>query len=436
MKAVINNRIFLTIRDAKHRKEVEDALTYQLEPEFFGALPKVIRTYKVVSPTILSIPSGRVDLIPDDYTIIDKRVVNPVKWPENTSPITLRESQQFVYDNLDSSAIINAPVSWGKTFTALQIAKKLGQKTLVITHTTALRDQWAESVEKMFGIKPSIIGGGKVDTSGFVTIANVQTLKKHISSIKELYGTTILDEMHHVSASTFSDCINTMQSKYKIGLSGTLERKDQMHCVFNDYFGFKIFKPAAENYMFPSVLLVQSSVELAPNTGEDLVWANLITDLNYNAKYRQEVVDTIKAVMEAGHQFLYVSDRVDMLKFLAEECFPENSVLVTGETKQEDRAYRIQEVLNGEKCGIFGSVNIFSEGISVNPLSCLILGIQTNNIPLLTQLIGRVTRIHPNKQQPLIVDLVLRGGISKKQFKERFNHYVKSGYTWKRAVLN
>ena len=39
---------------------------------------------------------------------------------------------------------------------------------------------------------------------------------------------------------------------------------------------------------------------------------------------------------------------------------------------------------------LFGTQSIFSEGISLNDLSCLVLGTPINNEPLLTQLIGRV----------------------------------------------
>ena len=68
-----------------------------------------------------------------------------------------------VYDELDDSSIINAWVSWGKTFTGLAIAGKLGQKTLVITHTVPLRNQWAKEVEKVYGFSPGIIGSGSFE---------------------------------------------------------------------------------------------------------------------------------------------------------------------------------------------------------------------------------------------------------------------------------
>ena len=62
----------------------------------------------------------------------------------------LRPSQKEVYDALDDNCIVNAWVSWGKTFTGLAMAGKLGLKTLVIVHTVPLRNQWAKEVEKVY----------------------------------------------------------------------------------------------------------------------------------------------------------------------------------------------------------------------------------------------------------------------------------------------
>ena len=81
--------------------------------------------------------------------ILDKRILKPVEFPE--FKLTLRPSQQQVFDEVNDNSIINAWVSWGKTFTGLAIAGKLGQKTLIVTHTLPLRKQWENEIEKVFG---------------------------------------------------------------------------------------------------------------------------------------------------------------------------------------------------------------------------------------------------------------------------------------------
>ena len=375
---------------------------------------------------LVSIPVGRTDLIPQDYEVVDKREVIKADFPE--FKFDLRESQKAVYDELNDNAIINAWVSWGKTFTGLAIAGKLGLKTLVVTHTVPLRNQWAKEVEKVYGFKPSIIGSGSFDTSGPVVIGNTQTLYRNIPEIRHIFGTVILDEMHHVSSPTFSKIIDTNYARYKIGLSGTIERKDGKHVVFRDYFGHNIFKPPKENFMVPSVHILHSEIRFMD--GAKIPWANRVTALGNNEEYRHTVALTAAAYAAKGHKVLVVSDRVHFLKACA-ELAGEDAICVTGEVSHEDREKYMSEIRNGKKKILFGTQAIFSEGISLNNLSCLILGTPINNEPLLTQLIGRVIRKEENKRDPVIVDIHLKGNTARKQASNRMGHYMKQGYAIK-----
>ena len=183
-------------------ENLERELTYSLPPRMPQDPPMIIKTIRPLREGLVSIPVGRLDLIPDEYEIIDKRVQAPTQFPE--FKFELRASQQEVYDAVEDISIINAWVSWGKTFTGLAIAAKLGQKTLVVTHTTNLRNQWEKEVKKCFNLQPGRIGSGDFNTSPQIVVGNIQSLYRRIDEIKHLFGTVILDEMHHVSSPTFT----------------------------------------------------------------------------------------------------------------------------------------------------------------------------------------------------------------------------------------
>ena len=425
MKAVISNRIYLEVTD-EYKDFLSKELTYTIPSYNPTDPPLVIKNMARIKTGLVSIPVGRTDLIPQDYEVVDRREVIKADFPE--FKFDLRESQKAVYDELNDNAIINAWVSWGKTFTGLAIAGKLGLKTLVVTHTVPLRNQWAKEVEKVYGFKPSIIGSGSFDTSGPVVIGNTQTLYRNISEIRHIFGTVILDEMHHVSSPTFSKIIDTNYARYKIGLSGTIERKDGKHVVFRDYFGHNVFKPPKENFMAPSVHILHSEIRFMD--GAKIPWANRVTALGNNEEYRHTVALTAAAYAAKGHKVLVVSDRVHFLKACA-ELAGEDAICVTGEVSHEDREKYMSEIRNGKKKILFGTQAIFSEGISLNNLSCLILGTPINNEPLLTQLIGRVIRKEENKRDPVIVDIHLKGNTARKQASNRMGHYMKQGYAIK-----
>ena len=422
MKAVISNRIYLEVTE-EYKEVLSKELTYSIPSYNPIDPPFIIKNMTRVRKDLVTIPVGRIDLIPEDYEVVDKRISIPVEFPP--FKFELRESQQAVYDELDDNAIINAWVSWGKTFTGLAIAGKLGQKTLVVTHTVPLRNQWAKEVEKVFGFTPSVIGSGSFDMSKPITVSNTQTLYRNLPKIRKEFGTIILDEMHHVSSPTFSKVIDTNYCRYKIGLSGTIERKDGKHVVFRDYFGSKLFKPPKENFMAPTVHVLRSEVRFMD--GNRIPWANRVTALGNNDEYRHTVAMAAAAYAAKGHKVLVVSDRVHFLKACA-ELAGENAICVTGEVAHEDRETYLEDIRQGRKSILFGTQAIFSEGISVNNLSCLILGTPVNNEPLLTQLIGRVIRKEEGKRDPVIIDIHLKGNTAKKQASNRIGYYMKQGY--------
>lgn len=426
-KAIVSNRIYISNPGAELTKRITSALTYKIKKEIgnkskqFASI-ETIKNYKILAKGIISIPQGRFDLIPDGYEIVDKRVRVDVPFPN--PKFELRAEQRPVYDEVDDSVFINAKVGWGKTFTALHIAHKLGQKTLVITHTAALRDQWRDEITALFGIEPGIIGGGDLDYEDhFITVANVQTLVKHATTLAKEFGTIILDEAHHCPATTFASIIDSFYARYRIALSGTMIRKDGKHILFKDYFGPKLIQPPQSNTLAPIVRLVKTGLSLKAG----VPWVDKITDLVNNEDYQRFIAALTLAEMEVGHQVLVIADRVEFLQKVS-EYVGDSCVLVTGDTSYEDRQIAKEQLLSGEKQAIAGSRQIFSEGISINSLSCVILAIPMSNDALLEQIIGRVQRLFEGKLTPLVLDMQFSGWADKNQNNSRLGFYMRSGW--------
>ena len=425
MKAVISHRIYMECDD-RLQEQIDKELTYTIPSHNPQDPPQVIKNMGIIRNGLVSLPIGRTDLIPDHYEIVDKRIEKPVEFPE--FKFELRESQKAVYDEIKDNSIINAWVSWGKTFTGLAIAGKLGQKTLVVTHTVPLRNQWAKEVKKVYGIEPGIIGSGRFELDAPIVIGNTQTLYRNVDKIRKEFGTIILDEMHHVSSPTFSKILDTNYCRYKIGLSGTIERKDGKHVVFRDYFGNTLFKPPKENYMTPTVHIVPSEIRFMD--GAKIPWANRVTKLATDEEYQHTISMLAAAYAARGHKVLVVSDRVSFLKRCA-ELTGDKAICVTGEVEHEDREKLVDQILYGDAQVLYGTQAIFSEGISVDNLSCLILGTPVNNEPLLTQLVGRVIRKKEGKIDPVIIDIHLKGNTARKQASNRVGFYMKQGWNMK-----
>ena len=426
-KAIISNRIYLTKTPELQAKCMSE-LKYVIPPKRPTARPEILLDMVVISNSVISIPVAKTDLIPADYTIIDKRVEVPVSFPEPST--ALREDQKEILDLVTDNCLINAKPGWGKTFTALYIAKKLGQKTLVVTHNTTLRDQWITEVNKLFGIKAGKIGTGVYNADPDIVIANVQTLTKVMNTYNKDFGLLIVDECHKVPASTFKNIVDSSYARYKIGLSATIQRKDKKHIIIPDYFSTEIHKPKFDAAFKPSVLTIYSPIELNNRINH---WVAKVSDLSKNPAYIELVLDLVRVQVAQGHQVLCLADRLEFLDKL-HECTP-NSALVTSYVKMNEREEIHQRVWNREVDVLFGTTSIYKEGISINTLSCLILTTPINNAPLLEQLIGRITRHHEGKIQPVLVDIALKDRVSRKQYAERLHYYLQKGYKLQEVSL-
>src|SRR5210317_140655 len=373
---------------SSYQAQLDKELTYSIPPRRPIDPPIIIKNMGIIRAGLVTVPAGRTDLIPEDYEIVDKRVDKPVE-PYDFK-FTLRESQQ---------------------------------KALIVTHTLALRSQWEKEVQKVFGVAAGVIGSGKFDMNSNIVIGNVQTLYRNVDKIANEFGTIILDEMHHVSSPTFTRLIDASRARYKIGLTGTMQRKDGRHVIFRDYFSNTVFKPPKENYLTPRVDILKSGIRFHDGA---LDWASKINALAYDWEYQNTMAMLAASYAAKGHKVLLVSDRVDFLKACA-RLIGDDAICVTGAIPYEERPALIKEIYN-DKNVLCGTQSIFSEGISVDCLSCLILATPVNNEPLLTQLIGRVIRMYDGKPQPVIVDIHLEGRTAKKQATARMGYYIRQSY--------
>ena len=177
--------------------------------------------------------------------------------------------------------------------------------------------------------------------------------------------------------------------------------------------------------MAPVVNILHSEIRFLD--GSRIPWANRVTNLASNEEYRHTISMLAAAYAQKGHKVLVVSDRVAFLKSCA-ELTGDKAICVTGEVPHEEREELIDELRVGNKNVLYGTQAIFSEGISINVLSCLILGTPINNDPLLTQLIGRIIRKEKNKPTPVIIDIHLKGDTARRQASSRIGYYMKQGY--------
>ena len=428
MKIVISNKIY-----CKPSDELWEYLLKHTSYQIFkpGAkYPLMFQNSGSVGKEIKWFPVTRLDLLESFgqkvTEVVDKRTLVPVDMPKPS--FTLRPGDQLpIYEDCNDTCIINGKPGFGKTILALAIAHKLGQKTLVICTNTTIRAMWEKEVRKFFGIEPGVIGSGKFNIDSPIVISNIQTVNKHGAALAKEFGTVIVDEVHHCVATTFTKFLEQSSARYKIGLSGTLKRKDGLQVMFKDYFGTKVYSPPVNNTLPPTIHRFALKTQVSGNM--NVPWAIRANDVYSQPEYFQQVVDLCELYSMAGHKVLFVSDRIDLIERVtnALELRGVKTYTITGVTSLDDREQVQIDVTNDGPCVLAASQSIFSEGVSLNALSCLVLGSLINNESLIEQLAGRVQRMADDKLDPILVDLKL-GGVGFKQAAGREAVYRLNGW--------
>lgn len=204
--------------------------------------------------------SGNKFYVPHYYGITHFGIPKEYKVPEGDDLVdvhfngTLRDYQapvvkQFI-DHVQSSPVCGGLLelycAWGKTSSALYIASQLKKKTLVIVHKEFLMNQWIERIQQFLpNARIGRIQGKIVDIDNKdIVICMLQSLsmKDYPASLFASFGFTILDEVHHISSCTFSQALFKLVTKYMLGLSATMNRKDGTTHVFKMFLGEVVHK--------------------------------------------------------------------------------------------------------------------------------------------------------------------------------------------------
>lgn len=153
--------------------------------------------------------------------------------------------------------LLELHTGWGKTCAGLYILSKLKKKTLIIVHKEFLMNQWVERIHHFLpDAKVGKIQGPVIDVEGKdIVICMLQSLmsKDYPASLFAQFGFTIIDEVHHISSQSFSNSLFKVVTKYMLGLSATMTRKDGTTDVFKMFLGDVIHKAERKTDMLVEV---------------------------------------------------------------------------------------------------------------------------------------------------------------------------------------
>jgi len=323
---------------------------------------------------------------------------------------TLRPYQQQAVDAVlkHSFGVLEAGTGSGKTVMALKVIAERKQPTLIIVHNKELLYQWRERIEQFLDIEAGQAGDSKYDIQP-VTVAIVNTARKHLDSLPSQFGQIIVDECHRVPASLFTDVVNSFDCYFMLGISATaFRREDGMTQIIYTYMGDRVHavnpRVLAESGAVIRPEFIQKQTEFKYGFQGD--YAKLIKALAANDKRNSLIADDVAQIVNAGHKgtVLIVSDRVAHCEMLQRKLELQGieSVLLTGRVPSEERTRIVEEVQKGAIHVLISTLQLIGEGFDCPGLTTLVLSTPIKFEGRLLQVAGRIMRPSENKKAQII----------------------------------
>lgn len=340
------------------------------------------------------------------------------------SNITLKDYQEEIVTKLIRNpygVLISAPGT-GKTIMAVELLYRLRYKTLILVNSLFLLDQWYNVILEQLNYEAGKIGGGSYEFKD-ITIATFQTLRK-FELLIDKYSLVIIDEVHHVPASTFRDTLSNISALWKLGLTGTYKRKDGLEFLTKWFVGDNITENLVDDTLKPEIIIVKTGIKVDGGR-----YVESLNGLASNEKLLECILNNIEKCK--NRKQLIIPFRLETVEILS-DAIPE-AIVITGQTDKEERQNLNQRVL--ENPIIISTV--LQEGSDIPNLDTLHLIHPNNNLPMLEQRIKRICRTVEGKKTPLVFDYFFKDSSTAEynvetQQKIRLNFYNQK--KWKTHV--
>lgn len=396
----------------------------------------------------------------------------------------LREGkQQFVFRDYQEEAIkklffsgygrglIEVPTAGGKSFIIANfiwnVLKNIDRnaKTLILVPSTQLVAQFysdlvdygydQRDIAKFTGGMSKKEKASNCIESAKVVIANRQYVFKNKSKLPH-FDVLFADEAHTAAASSTREFIDSLDTKVKVGCSGTLPRDKYAKWQLAGMFGKTLYKvnitdlqdrgyisnvditllkirskqiDANKSLLFSLNTSIKFNAD-AVDAGESDVMFNdaYIAEKEYFNKWYKELYKPVFEYLSSlKSNTLMLFDRIDIgtgLYEYAKEVYVDKNVFyIDGSTKVQARE-DIRSLFEKSDGNLLIAQNaVMSTGVNIKRLTNLVFLTSSKSFTRTIQSIGRTLRLHESKNRAHIIDLSWNMKYSQRHLAERLKIY-------------
>lgn len=349
-----------------------------------------------------------------------RRVVRDAR--DVAAVIALRPYQNEAIDAIDTSPkrskIVALPTGTGKTVVFSEVIRRRGGTALILAHRDELLQQAAAKISTVapeLGMSVGFVQAQRDDVGAPIVVASVQTLAspKRLARLPREFDTVVVDEAHHATAPTYRRVLDHVDASPAIlGFTATPERHDKQSRLA-DVFDEIVYARSIEEMIREGYLANLRGIRVELE-GLDL-GAVKKSRGDFQADDLGRALDAADAIPHAvgayhehaaGRRALAFFPTVQLASDAA-DAFRDSNVraeVITGETPKEMRRGIIADLAAGD-LDVVTNVDVLTEGFDEPSIDTIIVARPTKSRIVYTQMVGRGTRIHPGKDDCLILDL-------------------------------
>lgn len=319
----------------------------------------------------------------------------------------------------------------GKTAMAAAVSLELGLKTIIVAHQSDLLTQIYNTYMGIDTAVQFTNCGDFEDAVGFcktladfekydVCLSTYQTFlskggQRLLKQICGMFGTVIVDEVHRSGADRYGEIISRFNSKVRIGMTATYERKDRKHLIVNHVFGSVTHSTPAKS-LKPVVSVIDTGVKCRKTYK---IWQYAMKFLENSVPRNRCILKYIKHDVEAGRSILIPVTSHAYNSFLVaainKVCGKQVAKGWHGKLKPADRVNILNEARSGELRVVVATRSMLT-GVNVQRWDCLYEVMPINNPPNFRQEYRRICTPMEGKPKPVIRFFVDQWGLTQRCF--------------------
>jgi superfamily II DNA or RNA helicase len=251
-------------------------------------------------------------------------------------------------------------------------------------------------------------------------------MKEYEEEMFESFGLVVIDEVHHISSQVFSSALFRIVTKYMLGLSATMNRKDGTTYVFKMFLGNVVYKGDRDEQ---HDVVVRAITYRSDNPEFNHVETNYIGEVKYSTMISKLcsfqprsdfIVDIVRGLLteRPGQQIMILAHNKNLLKYLhdAIQKFIDTGYYIGG---MKEASLKESE----GKSVVIATYSMAAEALDIKTLTTLVMATPRTDVE---QAVGRILRMKHG--HPVVVDIVDTHSTFQNQFKKRKKFYDKEGY--------